>query len=439
MAPGNPNQCATAARGLGLWSCVALVVASMVGAGVFTTSGFTLADLRSREWVLAAWAIGGVLALSGALCYAALARRFPASGGEYEYLRRTVHPLAGALAGWVSLCAGFTAPLAAAARALDPYMAAAFDVESTGRWCGTAAIAAAGLAHGTHVRSGAVVQNLVVAVKVALMATLVVGGGVAILARGAPPPIPAADGGAAFVPALAVSLVWISFAYSGWNAAVYVAGEVRTPERTVARALLVGTLLVTALYLGLNAVFVYADDFAALAGRPEIAAAAAEGLAGPWLRRAVGGLVALALVTSITSLVMAGPRVYARMAEDGVLPGWFAARDARPPRAAITLQCALALVALWVARLEQLMTYVGWTLSVCSALTVLGLCRVRAREGAAAVPVRGWPWLPAFYVIAVLGIAGFSLADRPVEGVVGLATLGAGVGLGWWFLRSRAD
>lgn len=309
---------------LGLPSCTALVVASMIGAGVFTTSGYTLADLRSRGAVLAAWALGGGLATCGALSYAALSRRFPVSGGEYEYLTRALHPVAGTLAGWVSLLAGFTVPLAVAAGAFDVYVGAIVE-RDTGRLCGSMAIVAAGVAHGLQVRVGALLQNTIVLAKVLLIGGLIGFGACVIAQRGAPPPLTGARDGA-FLPAFATGLVWISFAYSGWNAAVYVASEVRTPERTVARSLLLGTFAVTAMYLGLNAVFLFAAPADRLAGRPEVAAVAAEALGGSWLRVAVSALVALALLTSIASLVMTGPRVYARMAEDGVLPRVFAFR-----------------------------------------------------------------------------------------------------------------
>ncbi|MGA1525077.1 MAG: amino acid permease, partial [Planctomycetota bacterium] len=192
-------------------------------------------------------------------------------------------------------------------------------------------------------------------------------------------------------------------------------------ERSLPRALLLGTLVTAALYLGLNAVFVYAAPVEVLAGKAEIGLLAADALGGAWLERAVAGVVALALFTSIAAMMMAGPRVYARMAADGFLPRVLASgADHRP---AILLQITLALVALWTQSLDSLMTYIGWTLSVSSAMTVCGLIRVRLREGADAVPVPGWPVVPAFYVLVTLAIAAFSFSDRPTEASAGLGTL----------------
>jgi APA family basic amino acid/polyamine antiporter len=343
---------APSARRIGPSSAAALVVANMIGAGVFTTSGFALADLGDRRFVMLAWVLGGVLALCGALSYGALARRIPESGGEYTFLTATVHPLAGFLAGWVSLLAGFTAPIAAAALGLQAYLAGAggplAGLERP-EWIGTGAIAAAGLMHGLRLGAGVWLQNAAVAVKLLVIA------GFVTLGLGALPPA-AATAPASAPPfdlgAFAVTLVWISFSYSGWNAAVYVAGEVRDPARNLHRSLWLATSLVTLAYLGLNAAFLWAAPATALAGNAEVGAIAAEALGGPSWRRAVSVLVALALFTSISSMVMAGPRVYARMAHDGLFPRMFRA-GAEVPAAAVALQVGLAIVVVWSAGLAH--------------------------------------------------------------------------------------
>jgi APA family basic amino acid/polyamine antiporter len=407
-------------RRLTTFSAATLVVANMVGAGVFTTSGFALQD-HERSVVLLAWLVGGVLATCGCLSYGALGRRYPHSGGEYELLRRTIHPLAGFLAGWVSLLAGFTAPIAFAAAAFGRYLGPVLGVDP-GPWLGTFAILVAGGLHFGGARIGSRSQDAVVVLKVVLIVGFLVFGGAQLFGS------PAADVVVADAPArpfdfgaFAVTCVWVSFAYSGWNAASYVAGEIDDAERALPRALLLGTLVTAALYLGLNAVFVYAAPVEALAGKAEVGLVAADALGGEWLERAVAAVVALALFTSIAAMTMAGPRVYSRMAADGFLPRALAGgADHRP---AILLQIGLALVALWTQSLDSLMTYIGWTLSVSSAMTVVGLIRVRLRDGAESVPVPGWPWVPAVYVLVTFAIAGFSFQGRPTEASAGLATL----------------
>lgn len=424
------------ARGIGVGSAAALVAANMIGAGVFTTSGFALADLGSREAVLLAWLLGGGIALCGALSYAALAERIPGNGGEYLFLSRAMHPLAGFLAGWVSLLAGFTAPIAVAAHGLEAYAGASLGVEVPAGVLGASAIGLSGLAHGISRGPGLRLQNWAVGVKlVAIGAFIGVGGAMLLLGPGETGalgpaqetlsrlrPSPLAD---VSISAFAVTLVWISFAYSGWNAAVYIAGELEAPRRTLPRALGLATLGVTVLYVALNAVFLYAAPSEALAGRAEVGAIAAEALGGRWARAALSGIVALGLLTSISAMVMVGPRVYAQMAEDGVLPGWLAAAS-DAPRAAVWLQVGLALVAFFLGELRDLLLYVGFLLGLSSAATVGCLFgRFGRARGGAARP----PWQPIAAVVFVamtLASAGFMLYREPRQALAGIVTLALG-------------
>jgi len=418
----------SAARQLGLTSAAALVVASMIGAGVFTTSGFLLADLKSPWLVLGAWTLGGVLATLGALSYGALARRIPESGGEYTFLSQTLHPAAGFLAGWVSLLVGFSAPLAAAAMGFGEY-ARPWLGGLPPRLIGTLLILTFSLLHAAHVQRGARAQDWTVLIKVILLAAFV-GYGLSCLT----PPEPTATSPVA-VSTFAVSLVWVSFSYSGWNAAVYVGGEIREPDRNLPRALLLGTGTVMLLYLGLNVVFVFAAPIETLAGKLDIGRVAAEAIGGHTLGLAVSALVALALLTSVSSMTMAGPRVYARMAAAGHLPLWLAVADG-PPRAAIAFQTVLALGLLWSAAYEQLLTFIGFTLGLSAAATVFGLIVLRRREGAQ-LAVPGWPWVPWVFVLSTLAVTGFTIFRRPWESAAGLATLAAGW-LAWkWSVRTR--
>lgn len=403
----------------------------MIGAGVFTTSGFALADLGSPGRVLLAWVVGGILAGCGALSYGALARAVPESGGEYTYLTRTLHPLAGFLAGWVSLLAGFSAPIAAAALGLQAYLDSSFALGGDPRWIGTGAIGVAGALHGLRLRPGVLAQNAAVGGKLVLIA-LFVGLGLWKLPPG-PFPNPVAG---PFEPgSFAVSLVWISFAYSGWNGATYVGGEVRDPERNLPRALLLGTALVTLAYVALNAVFLLAAPLEELAGKAEIGAIAAEALGGPGLRRFLTIIVALALFTSVSAMVLAGPRVYARMAADGVFPRFFAVGGDVPTRS-VALQVVLAIALVWVADLRQLIGYVGFTLGLSAAATILGLLRHRSRLGPERVPVPGFPLVPGLFLAMTLFTSGYMALREPRQAAYGLATVGLGVGPYFFWRRS---
>jgi basic amino acid/polyamine antiporter, APA family len=415
----------SAGRSLGLLTAVAMVVANMIGTGVFTTSGFLLADLKTPERVLFVWILGGVVALLGALCYGALSRRIPESGGEYLFLSRTLHPSLGYVAGWISLLVGFSAPLAAAAFAFGQYALP---------WTGSVSPQATGsvllivfcLLHSFNVQRGAWVQNVTVIVKVVLIAGFIVFGATRL------PDLPAAE--AASVPAatVAVSLVWVMFSYSGWNAAIYIGGEVRDPEVNLPRALWIGTLLVMVLYVTLNAVFVFSTPYAQLAGKLEVGRIAAEAIGGVNWGIAVTLIVALALITSVSSMMMAGPRVYAQMAADGYLPKALAVTAGEAPRNGMLLQLALSLLLLWSTTYEGLLTYIGFTLGLSTALTVAGLMRLRWREGQA-LKVPGWPWIPLLFLAAILAITVLTIQMRPAASLYGMATLL----LGWIMWRAQ--
>jgi len=307
-----------------VWTLIALVVGNAVGAGIYTTSGFSLADLGSREWVLLAWIVAGLVALAGAISYGMLVQGITESGGEYLYLSRSIHPVAGFIAGWVSLIAGFPGAIAFAALAFATYTQAAFT-QLTIFPASLLAIAVtlmAGAIHFFRVKAGTTIHEWVV---------------------------------------------------SGFNAAAYVAGEVSDARHAVPRGMVLGTLLTMFLCVGLNAIMLYGAPVDLIAAKPDIAARVAESMGGVATRRAMELVIAVSLLTSITAMVLAGPRVYAKMAEDGALPSLFAARSGRPPRASIALQVVMAMLLIVIADLRGLLSYLGFTLSLCLALAVSSL------------------------------------------------------------------
>lgn len=410
---------------LGMASTTGLVIASMIGAGVFTTSGFALADLGDPRRVLAVWLLGGVVALCGAISYGSLARFFNESGGEYLFLSRTMHPLVGFVAGWVSLLVGFTGAIAFAATAFEAY---AMPTAQRPPWLpdsalAIGAIAAGALVHGLRARPGAWIQTAMVAVKLLFLLAFLAYA-IALMTTGewhfpSPKPPPFS------VVTFATSLMWVSLSYCGFNAAVYVAGEVRDAQRTVPRAMVTGTLLVAILYFALNAVFVMAPPPHWIAGKADVAAITAEALGGPWLAHASRMVISLALLTSVSAMIMSGPRVYAKMAEDGLFPQWCRFQG-EVPRWAVLLQAALAMVVVLLSGLRELFSYMGFTLSISSALTIASLFLLRRRKGAAAVPIPGYPWVPAFFVLATLLFATLAVLRAPWECAIGMATVAVG-------------
>lgn len=438
--------------GITLPSAINVVIASMIGAGVYTTSGFALADLGSPGWVLAAWAVGGLLALCGAVSYGGLAQRFAESGGEYLFLSRALHPAAGYVAGFVSMLGGFTGAIAFAALTFEAYWrgmsAGTPDAAAASIGWGmleglpngsiaAALVVLAGMMHGFRIRTGTRVQDLLVWLKVTMLTAFllfaVISWFVAAreiawvgLATAAEPPTDA------FLATFAVSLMWISLSYSGFNAAIYITSEVRDGGRTVRSALWIGTLAVTLIYLALNAVFVLAPPAELVRGREDIAAAAARYIGGELFEKLFRATILISLATSVLSLMMTGPRVYAKMAEDGVLPKRFAFGTRRPggsrgetPSWGIFAQGVLAITVIHLASLRQLLSYLGLTLSLSAALTVATLFVLRRRGEQ--VAVIGYPWPPLIFVVGTLSIAGIAGKQKPIELAVALATLAVGL------------
>ena len=420
-------------RSVGLRSAIALIAANMIGAGVFTTSGFALADLGRPEFVLLAWVVGGVIALCGALSYAGLALHMPDNGGEYLFLSRALHPMVGFLAGWVSLLAGFTAPIAVAAHGFEAYAEAALGLGWPPGLLGAGAILICGLAHGLSRSNGLRIQDLAVAIKLAAIVLFILFGAATL---GSSPGVERPDSAAlpAFeLSAFAVTLVWISFAYSGWNAVVYIAGEIEEPQRVLPRALALATGGVALVYVGLNAVFLWSAPVSALAGHAEVGAISAQALGGDHARVLLSGVVMLGLLTSVSAMVMVGPRVYARMATDGLLPRVFL-QGGEEPRGAIAMQVVLALLAFLLADLRELLDYVGFLLGLSAATTVACLFLPALRVSAAARVV-GFPVVPIIFIAMTLGSSAFLVYSEPLESAIGVGTLV--VGLGVYFAMNR--
>ncbi len=408
-------------------SAVFLVVATMIGVGVFTTSGYALKDLGDPRWVLLAWVLGGGQALLGALSYGALARAIGRSGGEYVYLREALHPAAGAVAGWVSFLAGFAAPIAASALTLSAYLGFAEDIR--GKAVASAAVLGAGLLHGLKAKAGVALQDVAVGGKLVALFAFV---GLGLFSL--PSLAPAAAAAAPLdVGAFAVTLVWVSFSYSGWNAAAYVTAEVSGGGHKVERALVGGTVLVTVLYVALNAVFVYAAPVSTLAGQADIGAVAAGALAGPAGRLALTGIVVVALLTSVSSMVLAGPRVLVEMAKDRALPAALVPQG-ESPTVAVVMQVGVSLVLCWVSSLRELLSMVGFLLGLCAAATVAGLLWLQ-RQKRTTEKVWGGSLVPWTFVGSTLLISGFLVVKEPQALVVGVVLVLAGILSHVWHAR----
>lgn len=428
-------------RVLGPGSAALVIVANMVGTGIFTTSGYILMQVGRPELLLVCWVLGGLIALAGALSYAEMGARFPLSGGEYIYLRETFGPLWGFLSGWTSLVVGFSAPIAAAAVAAAAYALRLLPAVPTwtldlGPWrCSVSAetpmalglLLCMTLLHAGSLRLGVKTQNFLTVLKLLILTTLVAAGLVCRQKSG--PVFSGPDLSEGMAERMATALVFISFAYSGFSAATYLGDEIRRPRRNIPVALAVGTGSVILLYLLVNVAYISAVPVAQMLGIKEIGAVAAERLLGKSAAGIFSVLVVLCLLSSLGAMLLTGPRVYYAMARD--YPLLRALGRVRPqsrvPANAVWLQAGIGALMVVTASFETLLFFIGFTLSLFSALTVTGLMVQRYRLGPPlSFRTPFYPWTPLLFIGANMWIILISLAGNPWRVLPAGITLAAG-------------
>jgi APA family basic amino acid/polyamine antiporter len=428
----NTNPSRSAIPSVSLMTAICIVVANMVGVGVFTSLGFQVTGLPSGFVIVCLWTLGGVVALSGALSYGELAAALPRSGGEYHFLSRIFHPMLGFLAGWTSATVGFAAPMALAAMAFGTYMqqlapwVSPLTLSVALVW-GTTAVHLAGL------RRGVLFQDWSTILKVGLILALICAG---FLARKIPE--------VSFLPmgkdwhlimggTFAVSLNYVMYAYSGWNASTYIVNEIRDPQRNVPRSVLLGTLVVIVLYVGVNAAFLRTTPITAIDAlkNPEnVSLLAGQYVFGNAGGKIVAGLICLGLVSAVSSLVWIGSRVSVVMGED--LPGLrlLAGRsEDGTPRLAIVVQSAIATILLLSGTFSDVLLYIQMALTLFSALTVLGVIVLRIREPGLERPYRTWgyPVTPLVFLAVSGFMMYYTVRQYPWQSLAGLGTILAGL------------
>ena len=424
---------------IGFYTLIGLVIANMIGSGVFTTSGFAMGDLGSPSLIVLAWFIGGCLALMGAMSYGALSQLMPESGGEYLFLSRTIHPMLGFIAGWVSLLAGFTGAIAYAATAFEAY----FTPAQIGNMMpeniiATLVILVAALAHGMRLRSGALLQNISVVIKLVFISVffLYVLFGTSISDWQGVQDYRAAEPAEFSIFVFAMTLMWISFSYSGFNAGVYIASEVDKPVTRLPRALFYGTLVTMIIYIVLNTIFVFAPSPEAIAYKQDVAAIVAGELGGDILESFVRIIISVALFTSVSAMIMLGPRVYAKMADDGLMPAVLKF-EGEVPAVAIIMQAVLAIIVVWISTLKELLSYLGFTLGLSAVITVFSLFIYIRRNGRGHLNLQGYPWAPVIFILFTLLFAGLAAFRQPWEMVAAVITILSGIGF-YYLFRSLA-
>ncbi len=437
-----------------------LVVGNTIGVGIFTTSGIVADAIPSPGWLLAVWGLGGLLSLAGALAWAELGATFPHAGGEYVYLREAFGPFWGFLCGWAIFIANFSGSIAVLAIALAGSLAHVLSLgtSDTVLWSGTVGGLPFSLSHnqlfalvlvwivslinyrGLHL--GSLAQNVLSVSKLAAITGLLVAGfwwGTGTWTHFSPLFTGTEVSGR--LSAVGVALIPVLFAYTGWNAAAYIASEVHHPEWNLPRALLYGTLVTLSVYLLLNVLYLYAVPIAALKGVVQVGELTASALFGAKAAWVISLLIALSVASAFNVMILTGGWIYFAMARDGVF--FQSAAQLHPrfqvPGQALLLQAAWTSVLILSGTFEQLLTYATVVLVGFSALTVGALFVLRWRRPALPRPyhVWGYPWLPAFYIAASVGIVLNALWERPLECVLGLVLCAVGIPVYYWWQKSR--
>jgi APA family basic amino acid/polyamine antiporter len=431
-------------RHLTLTDATLLVVASVIGAGIFFTPGRVAELLPHPGWIFAAWLVGGLLSLAGALANAELGAMFPRAGGDYVYLREAFHPLAGFLVGWLTFFAIYAGTVAALAAAFAEGVASRVGLGESG----TLALAVGvtifvSAVNYTGVRWGARANNLTSALKIAALLAFVV---VAPIAGGGEGErlVTAAAGASFSLSAFGLAMSPVLFTYLGWNASLYVASEIRDPGRTIPRSLFLGLGLCGGLYLLVNAVYLYAIPMQTLQGVSNAGAVASEMLFGPVGGAVVALFVLVSVLGTLNAHVLVGPRIAYALALDGLFFRGVDRVHSRfgTPTIAICVQGLVAICVLLVLRsFPRALDFTTFAILLASMADVLALYRLRRTQPDRARPYRAWgyPVLPAVYLVATGSIAVAMLFGRPLESAASAGLLLLGLPFYWFFVRGRVE
>lgn len=433
-------------RKISLNTAIAIVVANMIGTGIFTTTGIMSKYLPDSSWVLICWILGGLIALSGALCYSELATRMPQEGGEYIYLKKLYHPVVGFLTGWTSFFVGFTAPIAGAAISFAAYFSAAthfnlfnefFNQEQTQQILAIFIVLIFTVIHYFGIKFGSIIQNSLTALKVLIIIGLSLSG--ILLGSGHAPFISTEHYFSFESGGFGVAMMLVMFSYSGWNASAYIAGELVHPRKTLPRSLISGTVVVIILYLSLNIFILKELPYEQIRDNIAIVDLAASHAFGDWIGNSFGILVSIALLSSLSAFIIIGPRVYYAMAVDNMFFP-FASRlhpKYEVPGYSILLQGIVAFIMILIGTFEQLLIYIGFALNIFPWLAVYGLFKARKNKIGENTAVKAWgyPYVAFFFLLCSLIITIVTFIHRPYESGIAILTVSAGIPIYYLWIK----
>ena len=413
----------TSNRHISMWTASSFVIASMIGTGVFTSLGFQLNVIQSIFPLIMLWIVGGVVALCGALSYSELGAALPRSGGEYHLLSRIIHPSIGFAGGFVSATVGFSAPAVLAAMALGMYFAAIFPAFDP-IWVACSMILIFHFLHAFSLKWGTLFQGWSTGIKVILIFIFIIAGFmmndhqvISILPKPGDVKLIMSSG-------FAVSLVWVYYAYTGWNSTIYFAGEVRNPQKDLPRSLLLGTSFVMVLYVLLNYIFLYTTPMSEMVGQVEVGYISGVKIFGQTGAGIIAIGISFLLLSTISSYVFIGPRIMETMGEDYSYIRLLSKNNSQGiPIYAFILQLAICLLFIFTSSFEQVLMYTGIALIITNSATVAAVFVLRKREPELPRPYKVWgyPWTPILFLAVNAWILFYTFKEQTVESIIGVS------------------
>lgn len=423
---------------LGIITASSLVISSMIGTGVFTSLGFQVVDIKSGFAILFLWLLGGVVAFCGAVCYAELGAVYKRSGGEYNLLRELYHPALGFVAGWVSITVGFAAPASLAAIALASYLGTIIPgLPET--HVAAATILLFGIIHSQSLQFGSRIQNSTTLLKVVLIVLfIVVGFGITVPQEVALSPTTQSWGEIASPP-FAVALIYVSYAYTGWNSSIYIIGEMKEPKRDLPKSLFLGTLIVMLLYLLLNYIFLYTVPIPTLAGELEVGFLSGRAIFGELGGTIIAIAISILLLSTVSAYVFLGPRVSKELGEDMKAFRLFAKTNTKGiPINAFIFSTLLSIVFIYSSTFEQVLLYTSFLLISITTLTVGGIFVLRIKSNSQSDGYKAWgyPFTPIIFIGVSLWTLIFVAIQQPFESAISIGILLLGI-VAYYVTRDR--
>ena len=410
---------------IGWKTAAALVISSMIGTGVFTSLGFQLVDIQNTWSIVLLWVLGGVFALIGAFTYAELGTNFDESGGDYIFLSKLMHPLVGYVYAWVSLTVGFTAPIAISVMAMKSYLNP-INPTIFNDWFGVAVILILAAMHSVSIGQSGKFHNISTGIKIGFILILIILGFSFVPVQEGAIDLSSSWQDEILLPGFAVALLYVTYAYTGWNSAAYIVDEIKDPRRNLPKALLIGTAFVTILYVLVQVVFLKHASVDQLSGKVEVASIAFKNLFGTEGGNWVSYFIAIQLIATISGYLWIGSRITFAMAKDHSLWSKIAVKNKNGiPVRALWLQAIIAILLTLTGTFEEVLLYASFVLQLMGTLTVASIFWLKGRKGAYKSPFK--PLLQIAFIIFSIWILGYMLFERPKESAIGLLFILSGV------------